>query len=444
MKKNNLKIVIVGGGSTYTPGIVRALLNHRDEFHFSELVLYDIDQERLDDMHLIIDYMLQQDGLQDEVTLVSSLDMEESFTNSDFLFTQIRTGGFKMREFDEKIPLKYGQVGQETCGLGGFSYGLRTIGPILEIVEGVQKYAPEAWILNYTNPETIVSEAVRRKFPDVKMVNACDMTISIEETIAVNFGYDRKNWISTYYGLNHFGWYTSIYDTELERDVMPEIIEKIANDGLQVADFNAGDSSWQKTWDNMQKIVQQFPEYLPNNYLEYYFFPDLIAEQSNPNYTRANMIMEGRYKNTVEMADKIRQQADGEILNFNFGEHGEYIIDIALSILNDKKDRFMLIVENNGAIPNLRHDAMVEVPTYVTGRGLEPIALGEDINDFHKGLMEVQNASEKLLVDAYFENSYQKALMAFTINQTIPNARVAKQILDDFIEANGDYWPELR
>jgi maltose-6'-phosphate glucosidase len=124
--------------------------------------------------------------------------------------------------------------------------------------------------------------------------------------------------------------------------------------------------------------------------------------------------------------------------------HGQYIVDIAVSILNNLNRRFMLIVPNNGAIPNLREDAVVEVPAYVNARGVEPISLRENIPDFHKGLMEAQVAAEKLLVDAFFENSYQKALQAFTLNQTVPNATVAKKVLDEFIEANKGYWPELK
>lgn len=188
---------------------------------------------------------------------------------------------------------------------------------------------------------------------------------------------------------------------------------------------------------------KNFPDFLPNNYLEYYLYSNEVVEKSNPKYTRANMVMDGREKRTKEMSRKIREKVDGDILDFNFGEHGQYIVDMAVSILNDKHDRFMLIVPNMGAIPNLRSDAMVEIPAYVGRTGAEPISLRFEINDFHKGLMEAQNAAEKLLVDAYFENSYQKALQAFTLNQTVPSAKVAKVVLDELIEANGDFWPEL-
>jgi len=443
MKKDNLNITIAGGGSTYTPGIIAACLKNIDRFPMASITLYDIDEERNNDMFLIVDYMLNNKDLP-TVKLSQTTDPKIAFTDVDFVFSQIRVGGMEMREKDEKIPLKYGLVGQETCGLGGFAYGLRSIGGLLEIVGYVQEYSPDAWILNYTNPETLISEAVRRKYPNANMLNACDMTISLEETMARNYGYDRKNWIPQYFGLNHFGWYTSIYDKELERDVMPELIEKLKNKPMQVASFNSGDSSWQSAWDMVSKIVTNFPDNLPNNYLEYYLYSDEVVDHADPNYTRANQVMDGRTKHTKEVANKIREGLTGDVIDFDFGEHGQYIVDMATSILNDEHRRFMLIVPNYGAIPNLRPDAMVEVPTYVGRLGAEPTSMRHNINDFQKGMMEAQNAAEKLLVDAFFEQSYQKALQAFTLNQTVNSAGKAKKVLDEMIVANKGYWPELK
>ncbi|MBC2305100.1 family 4 glycosyl hydrolase [Listeria booriae] len=430
-------IAIAGGGSTYTPGIIQAVLHGQNRLPVSEIRLFDIDAARNDNMHLIIQYMLEQQGFSD-IQVKQTTNPEEAFTNADFIFSQIRVGGLTMREKDEKIPLKYGLVGQETCGLGGFAYGLRSIGPLLELVGFVQKYAPEAWILNYTNPETIISEAVRRQYPGIRMINVCDMTIGIEDTLAKNYGYDRDNWIATYYGLNHFGWYTKIYDKSLKRDIMPELLEK-----LQTQEIKEEDPSWNRAFNMIRFMVQQFPDNIPNNYLEYYFYPDMYVNYADPNYTRANTIMDGRERKTHEMAEKIRNKVEGDILDFYFGVHGVYIVDIAAALLNDEKKRFMLIVENKGAIPNLRDDAVIEVPAYVGETGVEAIRLSA-IGDFHKGLMEAQVAAEKLLVDAYFENSYQKALQAFTLNQTVPNATVAKKVLDEMMKANKAYWPELK
>ncbi|WP_282929229.1 maltose-6'-phosphate glucosidase [Anaerococcus sp. Marseille-Q7828] len=435
---DKLKIAIAGAGSGYTPGIILSILNH-DDLDVFEIRLYDNDQVRNDDMALIIDFVIKKRGY--DVKIIKTEDPKEAFTGIDFVFSQIRVGKIDMREKDEKIPLKYGLVGQETCGLGGFAYALRSMGGFLELVGYIQEYAPDAWILNYTNPESVISESVRRKFPHAKIINACDMTIGIEEMICKSFGYDRKNFIQTYYGLNHFGWYKEIYDTKLKRDVMPEIIQKIINEGFDVSEE---DPDWAKTWISYSHLVEMFPDRLPNNYLEYYLFPNMIVDSADINYTRANQIMDGRYKKIKEVSNAIRNNPDLEEIDYDSTSHGQYIVDIAASILHDKNDRFMLIVPNKGAIPNLRDDAVVEVPCYVNARGAEPISLREDIPDFHKGLMEAQVAAEKLLVDAFFEHSYYKALQAFSLNQSVPNADVAKKVLDELIIANEGYWPELK
>lgn len=434
---NKQIVTIAGGGSGYTPGIILTMLNHQD-FKVKEIRLYDNDEEKNRKMEVIIRYILEKGNY--AIDFKRTENPEEAFTGADYVFSQIRVGKIEMREKDEKIPLKYGLVGQETCGLGGFAYGMRSMKQYLELVGYIQEYAPEAWILNYTNPETIVAEAIRRIFPDIKIVNACDMTIGIEEIIATAYGYDRKNWIPVYYGLNHFGWYDSIYDTSLGRDVMPELIERFRKEGV---DLPGLEDSWAQTYENMRVIMENFPTHLPNNYLEYYLYPDLAVEQADPNYTRANQIMDGRLKQIDETVKNIENGENLESIRYESSGHGQYIVDIAASILHNKNDRFMLIVPNKGAIPNLRADAAVEVPCYVNASGVEPISLRFDIPDFHKGLMEAQVAAEKLLVDAFFENSYQKALESFTLNQTVPNATVAKQVLDEFIEVNGDYWVEL-
>lgn len=430
-------VTIAGGGSGYTPGIVLTILKH-EQFPIDEIRLYDVDEEKNTDMETIIHFLLKKNG--EKVKLIRTEDPKEAFSNVDFVFSQIRVGKIGMRETDEKIPLKHGIVGQETCGLGGFSYGLRSINSFLEMIGHIQNYAPNAWILNYTNPETIIAEAVRRVYPDAKIINACDMTIGIEEVVSESFGYNRENWLPVYYGLNHFGWYDSIYDVNLGRDVMPEILEEIKNDGLEL---EGQEASWKQTYENMKIIVKNFPTHLPNNYLEYYLYPNLVVEQSDPDYTRANEIMEGRLQKIKETVNQINSSEGLDSIDYESSEHGQYIVDIAASILHNLNQRFMLIVPNKGAIPNLRSDAVVEVPCYVNAAGVEPISIRFDIPDFHKGLMEAQVASEKLLVDAHFENSYQKALEAFTLNQSVPNADVAKRILDEFIEANQGYWAEL-
>jgi len=153
--------------------------------------------------------------------------------------------------------------------------------------------------------------------------------------------------------------------------------------------------------------------------------------------------MEGREKKLFDAVDKYLETGVMDTSAFYVGVHGQFIVDVAMSLAFDLRKRFLVIVENNGAISNLPNDAMVEVPAYITANGPEVVRVGE-IPTFYKGLMEQQLASEKLLVDAAIEGSYMKALMALTMNKTVKSAFQAKQILDDFIEANKGFFPELK
>ncbi|CAM3628492.1 6-phospho-alpha-glucosidase [Erysipelothrix urinaevulpis] len=439
--KKDLIICIAGAGSTYTPGIIQSILSRYEQFPVSEIRLYDVSQKRNHRTYVIVEYLTQR--LNQSIKLVETTDPELAFTGVDYIFSQIRAGGLKMRELDEKIPLKHGLVGQETCGVGGFAYGMRSMVQFLDLVKDCITYAPDAWILNYTNPETIISEAVRRQFPSAKIINACDMAISISKTIADIYDYDHDGWVPTYYGLNHFGWFTEVYDKNLDKDVLPEIIKRAQQEGVWL---NEGDDSWKETYVNLGRMIQYFPDSIPNNYLEYYLMGDEKVAKADPSYTRANYVMDNRdnYMENFYQAILTGSKKDLEAYSMENEIHGQYITDIAISLHCDLNQRFNLIVPNKGAIPNLRSDAVVEVPAYVSAKGVEPIALRHEISDFHKGLMEAQVASEKLWVDAFFEQSYLKALQAFTLNQTVPSMLVAKKVLDDLIEANKGYWPELK
>ena len=167
------------------------------------------------------------------------------------------------------------------------------------------------------------------------------------------------------------------------------------------------------------------------------------AEDMDPNYTRANMVMDGREKDMIEQAKLIRESGGKKEANLNlFNAFGDFIVDVACSIAYNNADRYLVIVENKGCIPQMPYDAMVEVPCYLRKWGPEPVTIG-NIPQFQLGMMMQQVSSEKLIVDAYFEHSYQKALEAFTMNKTVPSAKVARKILDKMIEANKGYWPEL-
>ena len=440
MKK--FKIVIVGGASTYTPGIVKGLIQNNDELPLKELVLVDINEERLNMMGGYVKILVGK--YLPEVKVSWTTRRKEAFPETDFFFVQIRPGGLKQREQDEKIPLKYGLVGQETCGAGGFAFAMRSIPAMVEIVKDAVKYAPEAWILNYSNPESMISEALNRAVPEAKALCLCDMPISQEVSLAKVLGMEYEDLTFKYFGLNHFGWFSAIYDKD-GKDLLPQLVEEILNGDKSTIDHVdiKTDPYWAETFKGIIKMTKYFPGFIPLTYLQYYFFPDEMVAKENPEYTRANYVIDHREKEVFEECERVIKTGAIDEDSLLTGVHGNYIIDIAKSIAFNKRERFMVNVLNQGAISNFREDVVVEVPCYVGSHGVEPIAVG-NIPIFQKGLMEMEKSYEVLAVEACLEEDYDKALQALTLNLTIPSAGLAKKVLDDLIENNKEYFPNFK
>ncbi len=190
-------------------------------------------------------------------------------------------------------------------------------------------------------------------------------------------------------------------------------------------------------------MLTDFPEYLPNTYLQYYLYPSDMAEKEDVENTRARQVINGRQQRVFSMCDQIIADDSLENAHLEVDIHGCYMIRVAASIAYNNGDIFIVMVKNDGIIANLPDDAMVEVPAMLTNRGPKPFAVGH-IPRFYKGMIEGQLAYEQLVVDAYFENSYEKALQALTLNRTVVDAPVARQILDDLIHENENYWPALK
>ena len=440
MKK--FSIVVAGGGSTFTPGIVLMLLDNLDKFPIRQIKFYDNDAERQEIIAKACDIIIKEKA--PDINFVYTTDPETAFTDVDFVMAHIRVGKYAMREKDEKIPLKHGVLGQETCGPGGIAYGMRSIGGVLELVDFMEKYSPDAWMLNYSNPAAIVAEATRRLRPNSKILNICDMPIGIELRMAEMLGLEsRKDMVIRYFGLNHFGWWTDIRDKE-GNDLMPALKEKVAKVGYNVPiEGENTEASWNDTFTKAKDVFAIDPTTLPNTYLKYYLFPDYVVEHSNPNHTRANEVMEGREKFVFGECKAIAEKGTAKDSKLHVDDHASYIVDLARAIAYNTKERMLLIVENDGALSNFDPTAMVEVPCLVGSNGPEKIVQGK-IPQFQKGLMEQQVSVEKLTVEAWIEGSYQKLWQAITLSRTVPSASVAKAILDDLIEANKDFWPVLK
>jgi len=440
----DFSVVIAGGGSTFTPGIVMMLLDNQERFPLRKLTLYDNDDVRQGQLGEALAILLKEQAPQIDFSYTT--DPEAAFTDADFCMAHIRVGKYEMREKDEKIPLKHGVFGQETCGPGGIAYGMRSITGMLEIIDHMETYAPNCWMLNYSNPAAIVAEACRVLRPHAKVLNICDMPVGTLRRMSQIINKQPEDLEVRYFGLNHFGWWTSIKDkagTEYIQDIRAYVAKHGYLTQVEV-DTQHTDPSWQETHKKAKDLLALTPEFLPNTYLQYYLYPDEMFDhmKDHPDHTRANEVMEGREKRVFAHAKKIVENGSAQGIAFEIDAHASFIVDLARAIAFNTHERMIMIVENNGAIANFPDDAMVEVPCIIGTDGPEALTQG-NIPAFQQTLMYQQVMVEKLVVEAYVEKSYQKMWQALTLSKTIPSAKVAKELLADLVSENGDYWPDL-
>lgn len=443
MDNRKFSVLIAGGGSTYTPGIVLTLLDHIERFPLRKLKFFDIDGDRQQKIADACEILVKERA--PEVEFVATTDPETAFTDVDFVMAQIRVGKYAMRSLDEKIPLKHGVVGQETTGPGGIAYGLRSIPGVLGLVDYMEKYSPNAWMLNYSNPAAIVAEATRRFRPNSKIINICDMPIGIMDRMAEVVGLkDRNDLVYRYYGLNHFGWWTNIWDKQ-GKDLMPQLKEYVAKNGYWIGgDYDKGtEASWESTFKMAKDVYALDPTTLPNTYLKYYMYPTQIVEHSDPNYTRTDEVEAHRQKLVFGECARIVENSTAKDTQFKSDDHATYIVDLCTAIAYDTKQRMLAIIPNDGAVSNIDPEAMVEVPCLFGANGPERLSMGKAAT-FQKGLITEQNCVEKLAVDAWENHSYNKLWEAMSLSKIVPDAKVAKEILDELVVANKDYWPELK
>ena len=437
MRSSNI-ITITGAGSARTPALVGSLVKLKERFPLKKIIFYDIDMERTSKMEDYIRLVLKTYFPETEVLFTTDPDV--AYKNTDFVFCQMRVGKNEMRSLDEKIPLKYGLVGQETCGPGGFAYGMRSLGDMIEMVNQVRKHSKDTWILNYTNPAAIVALGLDKVFPDDKRIlNLCDQPYSLMRSFAKILGVEQSILRATYFGLNHFGWFTELKGTD-GVDYYESLKTYLRDYDFKPYNAEQRSKSWLDTYLRVNKYMNFFDEYIPTTYLQYYFFSEEIVAESDPNYTRADEAKDSREKEVWDICSKaIGTDSVEDIEIITNSVFGDLMVELAESIAYDLHNEFILMSRNNDIITNFSKDAIVEVAGTVGKDGANPYKYG-NIKPFYKGLMEAQHAYELLTVEAFLEKNYTKALQALTLNRTVVNPEKAKAVLDDLMEANKDYW----
>ena len=429
-----IKVVVIGGGSSYTPELIEGFINRYEELPISEMWLVDIDEgkERVKIISALAQHMW--DAANHQVKVFKTLNRREALANADFVLTQLRVGGLETRIIDERIPLKYGMLGQETNGAGGILKALRTIPVMGEIVKDMKELCPQAWLINFTNPSGMVTEAVIKHFGWNKCIGLCNVpTIAMMAEPAL-LGLKREDLTYRFAGLNHFHWH-KVYDRK-GADLTSKLIEHI-NDQNGGTPVNIYMTPFSIDLLNSMNL-------LPCGYHRYYYneqdMLDHSIEEFNTNATRAEKVFAVERALFEIYRDPSVYKKPEELSKRGGAFYSDTACECINAIFNNKKNEMVVSTQNNGAISCLDDDSIVEVSSIISAKGAEPIAWGS-MRFAEKGWLQVMKAMEECTIHAALSGDYGMTLEAFTINPLIRGGKKAKQILDELLIAHEKHLP---
>lgn len=431
-----LKITVIGGGSSYTPEIIDGFIKRKDELPIGEIDLVDIEEgkEKLSIVGDLAKRMLKKAGL--DVKVVLTLNRREALENSDFVVTQFRVGGLDARARDERFPLKYDVLGQETVGPGGFTKAQRTIPVILDICKDIKEICPSAWLINFTNPSGMVTEAVL-KYTDIKCIGLCNVPIHMKMDIVSMLDVDSKDVFIEYVGLNHLVWGRNVWYKD--ENVTKKVIEKL-KDGASLTMKNISDLKWPKEFLDALGMV-------PCPYHRYYYMTDRLLKEEK----EASETIGTRAEQVKKIEEKLFEIYKNAELNTKPAElekrGGAYYSDAAVSLIsaiyNDKKDIHTVNIKNNGTIKGIPDDSVIEVNCIVDKRGATTLALKSPVEQKILGLIQSVKAYEILAVEAAVHGDKNAAIMALANNPLIPSIDTAIKLFDELYELNKEYLPQF-
>lgn len=433
----SIKITTIGGGSSYTPELVEGFIKRYDELPLRELWLVDVEEgkEKLEIVGDLAKRMFQKAGLPVEVHL--TLDRRAALKDADFVTTQFRVGLLEARAKDERIPLKYGVLGQETNGPGGLFKGLRTIPVILDIVKDMKELCPDAWLVNFTNPAGMVTEAVLRYTDHHKVVGLCNVPIGMEMGIAKLLDVEHSRVRIDFAGLNHMVYGLDVYVDGVS--VKDKVIDYLTHPENSSFVKNIQGYGWEPEFISALGV-------LPCPYHNYYYKTrEMVAKDlksAETDGTRAEVV-----KKLEDDLFELYKDPNLSIKPPQLEKRGgAYYSDAAVrlisSIYNDKGDIQPVNTKNNGSIASIPNDSAVEVSCVITKDGPKPIVMG-DLPVAVRGLVQQIKSFERVACEAAVEGDYNKAILALTINPLVASDKVAKQIVDEMLEAHKAHLPQF-
>ncbi|WP_030662734.1 6-phospho-beta-glucosidase [Streptomyces cellulosae] len=438
-----MKLTILGGGGFRVPLVYGALLGDRAEGRVSHVVLHDLDPERLSAVTRVL--AEQAAHVPDAPEVSATTDLDEALRGADFVFSAIRVGGLEGRAEDERVALAEGVLGQETVGAGGIAYGLRTVPVAVDIARRVARLAPDAWVINFTNPAGLVTEAMSRHLGD-RVIGICDSPVGLGRRIARVLGADPgEAWID-YVGLNHLGWVRGL--RVAGRDELPRLLA----DPDLLGSFEEG-KLFGVDW--LQSLGA-----IPNEYLHYYYFNrETVRSYQQAEKTRGAFLADQQARFYEEMKrpdaaaltawDRTRAEREATYMSENretagagerdaddlSGGYEKVALALMRAIARDERTTLILNVRNQGTLSVLDADAVIEVPCLVDANGAHPVAVAP-LPDHATGLVCSVKAVEREVLAAAESGSRTTAVKAFALHPLVDSVSVARRLVEGYTDVH--------
>ncbi|MER5481106.1 6-phospho-beta-glucosidase [Streptomyces sp. NPDC002734] len=438
-----MRLTIVGGGGFRVPLVYGALLADRAPGRVTRVVLHDVDAGRLAAVGRVLAEQARE--VPDAPEVVTTTDLDEALTGADFVFSAMRVGGPEGRAADERVALAEGVLGQETVGAGGIAFGLRTVPVAVDLARRVRRLAPDAWVINFTNPAGLVTEAMSRTLGD-RVIGICDSPVGLGRRLARVLGVDPARAFVDYAGLNHLGWVRAVRVDG--RDQLPRLLA----DRALLESFEEGrlfGADWLRALGA-----------IPNEYLHYYYFnretvdayrraertrgvflrdqqDRFYAEAGRPgapalqlwNRTRAE-------REATYMAENRDAAGAGEREEEDLsGGYEKVALALMRAIARDERATLVLNVRNRGALPGQDDDAVVEIPCLVDANGAHPPAAAP-LPQHAAALVSAVKAVDREVITAALTGSRAAAVKAFALHPLIDSVAVARRLMDGYQEAH--------
>lgn len=425
-KSSGIIVTIIGAGSSYTPMIVAELSTRLERLPISELRLFDIDPKR---RNIVAGFCQRLFG--DKIKLTTPATLNAAVAGASFILSQFRVGGTAMRHKDIVLGTKYGLIGQETTGVGGFAKALRTIPATMEICNAIRKHAAkDAWLLNFTNPSGIITEAAL-KYGGVNSVGLCNAPFNLRKSIAKTLNAEPGDIIVDYVGANHLGWVRSVLLKG--RDVSDRV--RKAHISYIAANIPTADK------DPVFRRVMSLPY---NSYLNYFYYEEFMFKKiRKARLSRAEEVALIEKTLFKKYADPATKEIPDDLKKRGGNSYNLVAANLIESIHRNLNDTYIVNVQNNGAVEHIEDKATVEVTCRVSAKGAKPVFKGSVPAQF-RGLLQAVKAYEELTVEAGVRGDLEAALHALIMHPLGPSACTASTLLKDLIRTNERYLPQFK